>query len=59
MAPEPRGAGSAGGLLFVAVLLFLAYLVVTTLAGILKWLIAALFILVVVGFAIRVVSRRR
>lgn len=58
MANEPRGAGSAGGLLFLAVVLFLGYLLITTIAGILQWLLGAAFIVVVVVLGISVLSRR-
>lgn len=55
---EPRGAGTAGGLLFIAVLLVLGYLVVTAVAGLIKWLLGVAIIIVVIAMIIRVVSRR-
>ncbi len=58
MNPEPRGAGSAGGLLFLAVVLFLGYLVITVVAGVLKWLIGVALVVVVVALGIRVLTRR-
>ncbi len=58
MASEPRGAGMGGGLLMLAVVLFLAYLAITTIAGILKWLVGVAFIVVVIGLALSVLNRR-
>jgi hypothetical protein len=55
---EPRGAGSAGGLLFTAVLLVVAYLVVTTVAGILKWLLGTAILVVAAVLLVRVLMRR-
>jgi hypothetical protein len=55
---EPRGAGTAGGLLFLAVVLVLGYLVVTAVAGFLKWLIGVALVVVVIALAIKVLSRR-
>ena len=57
-ADGPRGAGPAGGLLFLAVILFLAYLVVTAIVGALRWLIGLAFVVVVIGLAVSVVRRR-
>ncbi len=55
---EPRGAGAAGGLLFIAVLLVVGYLLVSAVAGVLKWLIGVALIIVVIAMVVRVVSRR-
>lgn len=55
---EPRGAGTAGGLLFLAVVLVLGYLLVSAVAGILKWLIGAALVVVVVAMGVRILSRR-
>ncbi|WP_370327462.1 hypothetical protein [Euzebya sp.] len=58
MSSEPRGAGPVGGLLFLAVVLVVGYLVITTIAGILKWLISAALVVVVILLAVRVLTRR-
>lgn len=55
---EPRGAGNAGGLLFIAVMLVLAYLVISAVAGFLKWLIGVAFVVVIIAMIVRVLSRR-
>ena len=55
---EPRGAGTAGGLLFLAVVLVLGYLLVSAVAGVLKWLIGAALVVVVIAMGVRVLSRR-
>ena len=55
---EPRGAGPAGGLLFMAVVAFLAYLALTTLLGFLRWLLGVGLIIILVVLAVRVVNRR-
>ncbi|CAN5115600.1 hypothetical protein BH23ACT9_BH23ACT9_30510 [soil metagenome] len=55
---EPRGAGTAGGLLFTAVLLVLAYLAVTVIAGFVRWIIGTAILVVVVVLLVKVVSRR-
>ncbi len=47
-----------GGLLFLAVVLFLGYLVITTIVGILKWIVGAVLVLAVVGMAMRIADRR-
>lgn len=55
---EPRGAGSAGGLLFIVVLLVVGYLAITAIAGVLKWLIAVAIIIAIAAMIVRVLSRR-
>jgi len=55
---EPRGAGMGGGLLFLAVVLFLGYLVITTIVGILKWIVGAVLVLAVVGMALKIADRK-
>lgn len=55
---EPRGAGKAGGLLFIVVVLFLGYLAITTLLGVLRWLVGAALLILVIGLALSVVNRR-
>ena len=55
---EPRGAGRSGGLLFLAVGLFLLYLVVTAVAGVLKFLLSAALLIVLAVFALNVFRRR-
>ncbi len=58
MSTEPKGAGSAGGLLFLAVMLFLGYLLITAVAGLLKWLIGVALVVVVLVLGVRVLTRR-
>ncbi|MGI9016851.1 MAG: hypothetical protein ACR2HR_07080 [Euzebya sp.] len=58
MANEPRGAGTAGGLLFLAVAVFIGYLAITTIAGVLKWLLGVAFVVIIIALAIRLLSRR-
>jgi hypothetical protein len=56
---DPRGgAGTAGGLLFVAVILVIGYLLVSAVAGVLKFVIGAAILLVVAALVIRVLQRR-
>ncbi|CAN5893785.1 hypothetical protein BH23ACT8_BH23ACT8_04360 [soil metagenome] len=59
--PEDRdsgGAGRGGGLLFVAVLLFCAYLALTALAGILRVVAALLLALAAAALLANVLRRR-
>ena len=55
--PPGQGAGPAGGLLFIAVLLFVAYLAISAVAGILRLIIGLAFVAVVVLLAARVLRR--
>lgn len=55
--PSGKGAGPAGGLLFAAVLLLVAYLTVTAVAGILRLLLGAAFLAVLVILVARVLRR--
>ena len=58
--PRPsggKGAGPAGGLLFIAVLLFVAYLAISAVAGILRLLIGLAFLAVVILLLARVLRR--
>ena len=55
---EPRGAGRSGGLLFLAVGLFVLYLVVVALSGIVKFLIGAALLVVLALLAVNVFRRR-
>ncbi len=55
---EPSGAGTAGGLLFTLVMLFLAYLAVTAIAGFIRWVIGAALIVVAILLIGRVLTRR-
>jgi hypothetical protein len=55
---EPRGAGTAGGLLFIAVLLFVAYLAVTAVAGVLKFVIGTAFVVVIIALGLSILKRR-
>jgi len=55
---QPRGAGRSGGLLFLLVALFVGYLVITTVAGIVKFIVGALIVVVLIALAANVVRRR-
>ncbi len=55
---EPRGAGRGGGLLFLAVVAFVAYLVVVAVTGVLKFILGAVLTAVLVLFALSVLRRR-
>ena len=55
---EPRGAGRSGGLLFLAVGLFVLYLVITAVAGILKFILSTALLVVLAIFAVNVFRRR-
>ena len=54
---EPRGAGRSGGLLFLAVGLFVLYLVITAVAGILKFILSTALLVVLAIFAVTVFRR--
>lgn len=54
---SPGGAGSAGGLLFIVVLVILGWVVITTVVGFIKWVIGVAIFLAVVSFAVKVLSR--
>ncbi len=58
MGQEPRGAGTSGGLLFLAVMLVIGYLLVSAVAGLLKWLIGVAFVVVIIAMGARIISRR-
>ena len=55
---EPRGAGRSGGLLFLAVGLFVLYLVVSAVTGVLKFVLGVGIVVVLVAFAVSVFRRR-
>ena len=55
---EPKGAGRSGGLLFLLIALFVGYLVVSTVAGVLKLVLGAAILLVIIGLAVNVLRRR-
>ena len=55
---EPRGAGRAGGLLFLAIGLFVAYLVISALAGLAKILLSIALVAVLAMLAVNVLRRR-
>ena len=55
---EPRGAGRSGGLLFLAVGLFVLYLVITAVAGLAKFLLSLAIVVVLVLLAVNVFRRR-
>ena len=58
MANEPRGAGTGGGLLFLVVGLVVGYLVLTALAGLVRWVLGVALVVGLVILALRVVGRR-
>jgi len=55
---EPRGAGRSGGLLFLAVALFVGYLVVTAVAGVIRLVLTIAIGVVVLALAASVLRRR-
>jgi hypothetical protein len=55
---EPRGAGRGGGLLFLAVGLFVAYLAVTAVDGAARTVLAVIFVVALGLLALNVVRRR-
>ena len=56
--PEPRGAGRSGGLLFLAVGIFVLYLVISAVAGVLKFILGVVLIVVLGALALNVLRRR-
>ena len=56
--PEPRGAGRSGGLLFLTVGVFVAYLVVRTVAGVFKVVLLSILVVLLVLLARDVLRRR-
>jgi hypothetical protein len=56
--PEPRGAGRSGGLLFLTVGVFVAYLVVRTVAGVFKVVLLSVLVVLLVLLARDVLRRR-
>lgn len=58
MSTQPQGAGRGGGLLFLAIVLFVAYLAVGALTGFLRFLLGLGLILVLAALALNVVGRR-
>ena len=55
---EPRGAGRSGGLLFLAVGLFVLYLVISAVAGVLKFILGVVLVVVLGALALNVLRRR-
>jgi hypothetical protein len=55
---RPRGAGRGGGLLFVALVGFLAYLVASSVGGVAGLVLAGALGAVALGLAVRVLRRR-
>ena len=53
-----RGAGPSGGLLFVALLLFVGWLVASETAGLLRMLLIGLLVVVTVAVGVNVARRR-
>lgn len=58
MTDAPRGAGRGGGLLFLAVLVFVAYLAVRVVTGVAELVIGLVAFAVVVAFLGAVLRRR-
>lgn len=54
---EPKGAGRGGGLLFLAVALFVAYLAVEALSGLLRIALGAALLVVLGALALSVLRR--
>jgi hypothetical protein len=54
---EPRGAGRGGGLLFLAVVLFVAYLALQAITGLLQIVLGAVLLVVLAAFTINVLRR--
>ena len=54
---EPRGAGRSGGLLFLVVGLFVLYLVITAVAGVLKLIISVVIVIALAALAVNVFRR--
>lgn len=55
---EIRGAGRGGGLLFLALGLFVAYLAVVAVSGVLRLVLGAALVLVLAVLALGVLRRR-
>lgn len=55
---EPRGAGRGGGLLFLALAAFVAYLSVAAVSGVLRLVLGAALIVVLAVLAVGVARRR-
>jgi hypothetical protein len=54
---EPRGAGRSGGLLFLALALFVGYLAIRAISGVVQLVIGAAFLVVLALFALNVARR--
>lgn len=54
-----RGAGVGGGLLFLAVAVFVAWLVVKVVVGFLQWVLGIALVVLLVAIAFNVLRRRR
>jgi hypothetical protein len=55
---DSGGAGRGGGLLFVAVLVFVAYLALEALAGLLRFALSGVLLALAVALLVRVFRRR-
>jgi hypothetical protein len=55
---DAGGPGRSGGLLFVGVLLFTAFLAATGLAGVGRWLVTAVLLALALALSARVLRRR-
>ncbi len=54
---EPRGAGRSGGLLFLAVVLFVAYLALQAITGVLQIVLGAALLAILALVAVNVARR--
>jgi hypothetical protein len=54
---EPRGAGRSGGLLFLALALFVGYLAIRAISGVVQLVIGGAFLVVLALFALNVARR--
>lgn len=55
---DTGGAGRGGGLLFVAVLFFVGYVTLTTLAGVVRFLLTGVIVALAIVLLARVLQRR-
>lgn len=54
----PRGAGRSGGLLFLAILGFVAYLTYGALDGAGRWVLTVVLVTLIAGLGVNVLRRR-
>jgi uncharacterized membrane protein YjgN (DUF898 family) len=58
MGEDTGGAGRGGGLLFVAVLVFVAYLALEAIAGLIRFAVTGVLLALAVVLLVRVLRRR-